>query len=277
MYESVAMEATDLGNRSLDEDVRRSAVVQRIHELARGGSLDAEQAAALVADVDATGDLWNALQALKDAGGLDAASAQLLAEGCSSASLMDVRGRMRDLCRALLDAASAVFLAEGANTAYGESALMRIGLWRSQKDARAQRGEIGPGFLLEVPRPVAMSALALRLVHHTREEPSNPNDAFIAVGGVVVIEVLSLPPVPKLIRNWTVEVAPGALQYLPYSVSSGNMSVTYVLPEGLLLPEGDPTFGWLDPQARSNAHMCVPLFSAAKNPSWTRAQRGSDI
>lgn len=259
MYESVASEAAELGNRALDEDMRRSAVLTRIKELHRGGSLDAEQTAALEAFVH-EGDLWHALQGLKDSGGLDAPSAQLLSEGCSTQSLAAVGSRMRSLCRALLDAATAVFLAEGQNSAYGESQLMKLGLWRSQKDARLQRAELGHGFVLEVPRPVAMSALAIRLVHQAREEPVNPADAFIAVGGVVSIEVLALPPAPKTIRNWIVQVTPGPLQPLQYSVSAGNMSVTYGLPDGLLRPEGDPIFGWLDPQEKR----WVPLEAPGK-------------
>lgn len=262
MYEALSIEAAELGNRSLDEGTRRNAILTRIRELQRGGSLDSDQAAALEEAVEA-GDLPRALRGLRDSGGLDAPSAQLLGDGCSSEALGAVGARMRALCRGLLDAATAAFLAEGQSSAYGESQLAKIGLWRSQKDARLTRADLGPGFALEVPRTVAMSALAVRLVHSAREDPAKPGGALLAVGGVVTIEIIGLPPAPKAIGNWTVEVMPGALQFLPYSVSAGQMSVTYVLPDGLHLPEGDPTFGWLDPAEQR----WVPLDAPADAPA----------
>ena len=156
---------------------------------------------------------------------------------------------MAALNRAAVDDATALFLTEGtALTALGESAEARLGLWRSQKDARASHAELGMAFVLEVPRPLAMSAVAIRIMHTAQDELSVPGDAYLALGGVVTLETLALPPAPKVVKAWTVRAAAAAPAAAPYLMGNA-IQVTYVLPDGLLLPQkGRLAVGWWDAQ-----------------------------
>ena len=166
-----------------------------------------------------------------------------------AAALASAEKRLRSLNRALLDEATGIFLAEGtALTALGESTDSRLGLWRSQKDARASHAELGSAFALEVPRPLAMSAVAMRVVHSSQDSFSQPGDNFLALGGVLTIETLALPAAPKTVKNWLVRAAPAAPVVLPYQMAN-IIQVTYQLPDSMLMPPPPLKVGWWDAQA----------------------------
>uniref|UniRef100_A0A6T7W6T2 IC97/Casc1 N-terminal domain-containing protein n=1 Tax=Pyramimonas obovata TaxID=1411642 RepID=A0A6T7W6T2_9CHLO len=143
----------------------------------------------------------------------------------------------------------------------------KMGLWVNlAKNPRQRAVEIEElGFQVELPKSLLLASIAVRLLHmHYDSFTPKAKNEYMAVGGVFTVDLLSLPPLPKKVKGWTIrQVTPLAtnVQKLPYPIppaggemaaSSANlanvlpMGLTFSLPKHVLLLEEEPEVGWWD-------------------------------
>lgn len=191
-----------------------------------------------------------------------------------------LRGTLQRVCESntdLLERATAAFLTGSASAAFATSPCTKLALWRSQRDARASKAELGGGFMLEVPRPIAMSAAAVRLTHRLADELTRPGDSRLTAGGIVTLELLSLPPGAKTMRGWTVQFPPAVPVQQAYSMPQ-PFTVTYELPEGVFLPSGKEEgheVGWWDTTEKTWILLEVPARVEAGSVTFQTMRLGS--
>lgn len=123
------------------------------------------------------------------------------------------------------------------------------------------------GAVVEIPKQIALANIALRLQHRLGgacdEFFVRATNEWMAVGGVVLPDLLALPPAAKKVRTWTLrQVTPLAsnVQRVPYPIPPAGadpltwqseedpppLGITYPLPPDTLLLQGPLQAGWWD-------------------------------
>ena len=151
--------------------------------------------------------------------------------------------------------------------------MARCGLWLNLARNPRIKGIDFPGIGLgmELPKPLAMANVAIRMTHVNDDEfQERTNGELTAVGGVLYIDTLSLPLPPKGVANWTLRasvpgmggqeperdagITEGLVQYVYPSAdatfaSIAPVSVRFKVPEGVLLPEEHMVALWDESQS----------------------------
>lgn len=177
---------------------------------------------------------------------------------------------------AKLDAATAAILASAEERATARNELqlcaqadsLKYGLWVNlARNPRVKGFELAQvGVALELPKQLALAPIAVRVLQFHAEHAAASFGApspWQVLGGVALVELLSLPPAPKQVKRWTLHALsglPGAVSRLAYPLQQGGgesgssapapLRLTLSLPADVLLPpEGELRVGWWDDKA----------------------------
>ena len=123
----------------------------------------------------------------------------------------------------------------------------------------------------ELPKSLALASVAIRAIHYAADRltPARPpplpgalldaHAPLMTLGGVLSVELLGLPPPTKQVKGWTLrqqseDSAALARQNYParepdedptkVSSTGPQIRFSYVLPEHVLVPEGEQRVGW---------------------------------
>jgi len=148
----------------------------------------------------------------------------------------------------------------------------RFGLWVNlAKNPRVKSIEYADiSISCELPKSLALASIAVRIVQYETDFVSpyaSPESAaaatYMTLGGVVKIELLSLPPPAKKVKGWTMRPVtemshtvlrqqypvPGADGLIP--ANAPPLRISYVIDKGVILREGEPQrVGWWDDKAQ---------------------------
>ena len=137
----------------------------------------------------------------------------------------------------------------------------RCGLWLNlARNPRIKAVEFpGTGLGMELPKPLAMAPVAIRMVHlNDNEFEDRTKGELTAVGGVLRVDTLTLPLPPKAVADWTLrasvagvegreperdaDVKEGLAHYVYPAADASFASIAPVavhfkVPESVLLPE----------------------------------------
>ena len=121
---------------------------------------------------------------------------------------------LRKLIGTKLDSISAYICQHAEKDADGnmkvqtKAANIEFGMWvnlaRHPRTKEIEYPEIN--MKLEIPRPLALANIAVRVLHFAYDERAESGQAakFLALGGPFAIELLALPPAPKPVGHWTI-------------------------------------------------------------------------
>mmetsp|Transcript_31025 Transcript_31025/g.68839 ORF Transcript_31025/g.68839 Transcript_31025/m.68839 type:complete len:672 (-) Transcript_31025:511-2526(-) len=133
--------------------------------------------------------------------------------------------------------------------------------------------------VVEIPKQIALAPIAMRVQHRKGDEFfARCTNEFMAVGGVLYVDLLSLPPPSKKVKQWVLrQVTPLAynVSRIPYPIPpAGADPLTYKSEEeppplgftlpftnDVVLPEGPLQVGWWD--AKENAWSTQGVTDAA--------------
>nr|ACN22074.1 inner dynein arm I1 intermediate chain IC97 [Chlamydomonas reinhardtii]ACN22075.1 inner dynein arm I1 intermediate chain IC97 [Chlamydomonas reinhardtii] len=158
-------------------------------------------------------------------------------------------------------------LAEGAGE--GPGGAFKWGVWvNTAKNPRLKAVEMPQlGVTLEIPKQIALANIALRVQQRSGpgvdEYFSRCANAWMAVGGLLAVDLLAMPPGAKKVRGWTLrQVTPLALnvQRVPYPIPPAGadpatwaseeepppLGVTAPLPPDVVLLEDPLQVAWWD-------------------------------
>ena len=126
----------------------------------------------------------------------------------------------------------------------------------------------------ELPKSLALASIAIRAMHFTVDTlstgkpPAAGFTSFMALGGVLSLELLTLPPPTKKVKGWTLRQvtalcttvhrqpyplpsSAGDANSAPMSNTAQPLRVTYVVPTSVLVPDAAHQVGWFDPEAQA--------------------------
>uniref|UniRef100_A0A061S3N2 Cancer susceptibility candidate protein 1 n=1 Tax=Tetraselmis sp. GSL018 TaxID=582737 RepID=A0A061S3N2_9CHLO len=146
----------------------------------------------------------------------------------------------------------------------------KAGLWiNTSKNPRLKVADMSDlGILLEMPKTITLQSVALRIQRRPYDDLfAECTNEFAAVGGLLVVDLLALPPPCKVVKGWILRQVTHiskAVQRLPYPIPpAGADPLTYVptedppplgltasLAPGLCLLESEPRIGWWDHKAK---------------------------
>ena len=100
--------------------------------------------------------------------------------------------------------------------------------------------------MVDIPKQIALATVSMRVQHRTKDEFFHRcTNALMAVGGVLYVDLLTMPPPAKKVRQWTLrQVTPlaHAVVRIPYPIPpAGADPATYrseeeVMPLGFTFP-----------------------------------------
>ena len=187
--------------------------------------------------------------------------------------------RLRELLTRMLDQVTAYLLQRAEDFTQEDSQVqvceqlehLKLGLWVNiKKNHKLKAIEMpGIGVHADVPKAIALVSAALRLIHLPYDHLSkNEKGPLKALGGIFTAELLTIPPAPKTIKQWTmrhVTELTTNVQKLPYPIPPAGadpltyraelmkngepvppITFTYKLPESILVLEDAPSVGWWD-------------------------------
>lgn len=175
-----------------------------------------------------------------------------------------------------LDAVTADILANADERATSRNELQlcaqaewhKFALWvnlaRNPRVRSVELPEVAVSF--ELPKALALASVAIRVVQF-RAEHAMPSfgvpSPYQAVGGVFLLELLQLPPVPKRVKGWTLrQVGPSAhtvtrmayplpqLGSEPSAGAAAPLRLSVVLPADVVVPELVRVGWWDQPNAQ---------------------------
>ncbi|PRP81577.1 hypothetical protein PROFUN_01084 [Planoprotostelium fungivorum] len=149
---------------------------------------------------------------------------------------------------------------------------IKYGLWVNvTKNPRIKRVDFSSiGLSTDVPKNLALTSVAIRMMHFAFDYLAHKSlSEYQAVGGILYMELLALPPPPKKVKGWTLrQITPLAnnvsrLNYPPavgIGVEVANMNgmtgavganlgwaplrVVYALPSHVIIRDDVPVLGW---------------------------------
>lgn len=122
---------------------------------------------------------------------------------------------------------------------------------------------------IDIPKTLALSSVAVRLIHYRYDNMSiGHSGEYFSSGGVMHLDLLTLPPPPKKVKGWTLrQVTPLATNIvrLPYNThpshgstsdptpgSSTPIRVAWPIARDVVVAQGSsPQVGWWDADANS--------------------------
>ena len=181
-----------------------------------------------------------------------------------------------------LDGASADFLQRADEFANGKNEVLfsiaepscKFGLWVNlAKNPRVKSIDFTELLVsTELPKSLALASIAIRAMHFANDTisskaaPAESAVAYMALGGVLCLELLTLPPPTKKIKGWTLRqvtalstsvnrqpypIPSAAGESAPLAGSAPPLRVTYSIPPHVKLPEGALQVGWFDAESQS--------------------------
>lgn len=154
-----------------------------------------------------------------------------------------------------------------------EGGYLRYGLWVNlARNVRVKNVELPEiSVSLELPKTLALAAVAIT-VHQFKHAHCSPSFAapsqWIPLGGVTIIELLALPPIPKKVKGWTlrqVGTSGASVQRLAYpipTVGGDTGTQSGVLPMRVTLNLGDDCVLQQPPPAHAAAAPTAPAGGA---------------
>ena len=148
----------------------------------------------------------------------------------------------------------------------------KFGLWVNlAKNPRIKSIEFDAlSITTELPKQLALASIALRVMQFSSElltpqqPPLGASSPFMALGGVLSIELMALPQPPKKVKGWTIRPVaeagvPIVRQSYPTPAAGGDgmsgsappLRITFTVAPTVLLPEGTPRVGGWDADAGS--------------------------
>ena len=147
---------------------------------------------------------------------------------------------------------------------------LKLGLWvnlaRNPRVKAVDLPEIGVS--IELPKALALASVAIRLVQ-LRTEHAAPSfgvpSSFQPLGGVAILDLLALPPMPKRVKGWTLrQVGPAAhgvtrMAYplpqiggesAPSAGAAAPLRLSVQLAADVLLSDKMVKVGWWDDEAK---------------------------
>eukprot|EP00946_MAST-07B_sp_MAST-7B-sp1_P005369 g5369.t1 len=118
----------------------------------------------------------------------------------------------------------------------------------------------GTGIVVDIPKPVALHSVAIRIVYHPASHVSGIGKAAgtdVPVGGVLHLDMLEMPPAVRQVKGWTMRQITdlstdvGRMLYPPGATdpsASSNappLRVKCVVPKGVVVPS-ELRMGWWD-------------------------------
>eukprot|EP01119_Soliformovum_irregulare_P025939 TRINITY_DN9739_c0_g1_i1.p1 TRINITY_DN9739_c0_g1~~TRINITY_DN9739_c0_g1_i1.p1 ORF type:complete len:675 (+),score=210.53 TRINITY_DN9739_c0_g1_i1:293-2317(+) len=157
---------------------------------------------------------------------------------------------------------------------------VKLGLWINiSKNPRIKRLDfLGIGLTCEIPKSLALTSVAIRLMHVTNFDPKEylGDHSLVPVGGILMVDLLALPPPPKKVKGWTLrQVTPLAtsVQRMTYPPATGigldtttkgtagvgsnlnagwpPLRISYSLPPSTIITTDNPQVCWWDAEERS--------------------------
>ena len=146
----------------------------------------------------------------------------------------------------------------------------KFGLWVNlAKNPRIKSIEFDAlSITTELPKQLALASIALRVMQFSSElltpqqPPLGASSPFMALGGVLSIELMALPQPPKKVKGWTIRPVaeagvPIVRQSYPTPAAGGDgmsgsappLRITFTVAPTVLLPEGTPRVGGWDADA----------------------------
>lgn len=146
----------------------------------------------------------------------------------------------------------------------GQAASHKYALWlnlaRNPRVKVVELPEVAVSF--ELPKALALASVAIRVVQF-RAEHAMPSlgvpSPYQTVGGILLLELLQLPPVPKRVKGWTLrQVGPTShtvtrmayplpqLGSEPSAGAAAPLRLSIVLPADVVVPEEMVRVGWWD-------------------------------
>jgi hypothetical protein len=150
---------------------------------------------------------------------------------------------------------------------------LKFALWvnlaRNPRVKSVEFSEVG--LSIELPKALALASVAIR-VQQLRREHAAPSfgqpSLFQTLGGVTVVDLLTLPPVPKRVKGWTLRQVSGSGQSvsrMAYPIptaggesgagaSVGNaapLRLTLSLPRDVVVADKMVRVGWWDEEAKT--------------------------
>jgi cancer susceptibility candidate protein 1 len=116
---------------------------------------------------------------------------------------------------------------------------------------------------VELPKPLTLATVAVRVIHRAYDTLSpGCNNELTSVGGVCTVDLLTLPPLPKVVQGTTLRtMSPLAVdvERLPYPIPVAGAETTevdmayvpplmlsYEIPDDIVLVDETPSVAWWD-------------------------------
>ncbi|KAL1522616.1 hypothetical protein AB1Y20_017599 [Prymnesium parvum] len=204
---------------------------------------------------------------------------------------------LRELLLTKLDGATADFLLRADEYSIGKTEQLikcasmpkcGFGLWVNLKNNRRKVIEWTElRITQELPKSLALASVSIRVLHFPMDihapfcappPPKAPGDAsppanttetnVMVLGGMIMIELLTLPPAAKKVKGWTLRPVTDlndTVQRIEYPIppagadaeaskaaaaSAPPLKLTYPLPEYVIVP-AEPSVGWWDEESKS--------------------------
>ncbi|KAL3691600.1 hypothetical protein R1sor_005251 [Riccia sorocarpa] len=141
----------------------------------------------------------------------------------------------------------------------------KLAFWiNHQKNPRFRTLELPEvDIIVNLPKQFALANVALRLQHRMADPVTKSKNSYMSMGGVLVIDVLGIPPPSKIVKNWTLDQLSSNLSALirigyPIPVIGQAISgpgsvlpigVTFYLSDYIVVLAPVPEFGWWDEEA----------------------------
>ena len=202
------------------------------------------------------------------------------ADGVKAAALAEQTPPLRALALQQLDAASAHICQHADEFASDKNEVIEqaqadglsYGMWVNLAlHPRTKQVEFaGSGVVVEIPRTLALASIALRVVHFAVDPVDRPSKELV-LGGPLIVDLLALPPRPKVIKQWTmrqITALADTVLRLPYPIPAATgesligappppppsaqqlanapmLRITMKRPAGVMI-RGKPRVGWWD-------------------------------
>ncbi|TMW58078.1 hypothetical protein Poli38472_013552 [Pythium oligandrum] len=141
---------------------------------------------------------------------------------------------------------------------------IKLGLWinliaKGSRNKRIDFSELG--ISVDLPKAIVLQSLALRVTYLPFDQLSrlNPQNIDFALGGILTLDLLAIPPPPKRARGWMIREVPDAadrIKKLHYPLDGMVASAAMPVKVSLQMPAhiiytSTPRVGWWDPQTQS--------------------------
>ncbi|KAH7286159.1 hypothetical protein KP509_33G060600 [Ceratopteris richardii] len=106
---------------------------------------------------------------------------------------------------------------------------------------------------ISIPKAFAFANVAIRLYHQSLNPPSESTDVYVSVGGILMVDILSIPPSSRSAKGWTFEhvtMMTNSVSRLGYPFAGDSapspIGLEFILPSNIIVSETVPEVGWWD-------------------------------